>query len=73
MFYYQLVNVASNRLMSSALVLHADKMLTGPQLHSQLLLLRRQRQELICSRRAPGYFILIGDKAPRAARDVARA
>ncbi len=28
-----------------------------------------QRQELKCSRRAPGYFSLIGDKAPPAARD----
>ncbi len=28
-----------------------------------------QRQELKCSRRAPGYFTLIGDKAPPAARD----
>ncbi len=34
------------------------------------------RQEIDCSRRAPGYFILIGDKAPPATRDgseVARA
>ncbi len=28
-----------------------------------------QRQEFKCSRRAPGYFTLIGDKAPPAARD----
>ncbi len=34
------------------------------------------RQELKCSRRAPGYLTLAGDKAPAAARDgseVARA
>ncbi len=72
MFYYQLVNVVNNHLMRSALVEHADKTFTGPQLHSQLgllLLLLRQRQELNCSRRAPGYFTLIGEKAPPAARD----
>ncbi len=28
-----------------------------------------QRRELKCSRRAPGYFTLIGDKAPPAASD----
>ncbi len=28
-----------------------------------------QRQELKCSRLAPGYFTLNGDKAPPAARD----
>ncbi len=41
-----------------------------------LLLLFRQRQKLKCSRWAPGYFTLIGDKAPPAARnssEVARA
>ncbi len=35
-----------------------------------------QRRELNCSRRAPDYFTLTGDKAPPAARDsseVARA
>ncbi len=28
-----------------------------------------QRQELYCSRRVPGYFTLIDDKAPPVARD----
>ncbi len=28
-----------------------------------------QRRELKCSRRTPGYFTPIGDKAPPAARD----
>ncbi len=43
---------------------HPRPMSSGPL----LLLLFRQCQELICSRRAPGYFTLIGDKAPSTAR-----
>ncbi len=40
------------------------------------VVVQAQIQEVKCSRRAPGYFTLIGDKAPPAARDsseVARA
>ncbi len=34
-----------------------------------VVVVQAQRQELKCSRLAPGYFTLIGDKAPPAARD----
>ncbi len=41
-----------------------------------VVVVKAKQQELNCPRRAPGYFTLIGDKAPPAARDssvVARA
>ncbi len=41
-----------------------------------VVVVQAYRQELKCSRRAPGYFTLIGVMAPRIARDsseVARA
>ncbi len=34
-----------------------------------LVVVKAQRQELKCSRRAPGYFTVIGNKVPPAARD----
>ncbi len=34
-----------------------------------IVVVKTQRQELKCSRLALGYFTLIGDKAPPAARD----
>ncbi len=34
-----------------------------------VVVVQAQRQELKCSGLAPGYFNLIGDKAPPAARD----
>ncbi len=41
------------------------------QLNNQLstAIVLAEREELNCSRRASGYFTLIGEKAPPAARD----
>ncbi len=47
-----------------------------PTMVTFTVVVKAERRELNCSRRAPGYFTLIGDKAPPAARgssEVARA
>ncbi len=41
----------------------------NPHFPVLLLLFRHKRHELECSKRAPGNFTLIGDKAPPTARD----
>ncbi len=41
----------------------------GQGADAQIFGVAAKPQELKCSRRAPGYFTLIGDKTPPAARD----